>query len=425
MKNLSTIILLFIANSISGVAQGISMIAIPWFFVKQDATETFGLFYIVTNILCFFWVPYCGTLIDRFNRKNILLISTLISGIFLGSVSVFGFYNDGLSMTMVASIFTMTFLNYNIHYPNLYAFIQEICEKEWYGRIASFIEIQGQVTSVLAGAGAAMLLEGTDNGIINLFGLRINIGIDIPAWQIHEIFALDTLTYILAFVCILFMKFQPLKKRKKELKSVLEQLKIGYQYLKEHATVFIFGVASYSIFVVTLICNFYLAAVYVEQQLNMGGNVYAASEMYYSVGAIFAGVAIQSIFRKIRIPLAIIILTILTVLLLCSLAWFAHEFIFYIMIGILGLTNAGTRVLRVTFLFSHVHNHVYGRANSIFILTNIAFRILFLSIFAMAFFHESNHIIYSFLVLAVFLLLTVFVLVKNYSKMILLKPIEE
>lgn len=401
------------------------MIAIPWFFVKQDATETFGLFYIITNILCFFWVPYCGVLIDRFNRKNILLISTIISGIILGGVSAYGFYNNGLSMMMVASVFTMTFLNYNIHYPNLYAFVQEISEKEWYARIASFIEIQGQVTSVLAGAGAAMLLEGTKNGTINLFGIRINIGMDIPAWQIYEIFALDTLTYVAAFICILFMKFIPLKKREKELSSVVEQLKVGYQYLKKHTTILIFGVASYCIFVVTLICNFYLGAVYVEQQLNLGGDVYAASEMYYSVGAIFAGIAIQSIFRKVRIPLAIIILTVLTILLLVNLAWFANEFIFYIMIGILGLTNAGTRVLRVTFLFSHVHNQVYGRANSIFALTNIAFRILFLSIFAIAFFHQGNHIIYAFLIMAVFLLLTVFVLIKNYSTMISLQPIED
>ena len=147
--------------------------------------------------------------------------------------------------------------------------------------------------------------------------------------------------------------------------------------------------------------------------------------MYYSVGAIFAGIAIQSIFRKVQIPLAIIMLTVLTILLLVSLAWFANEFIFYIMIGILGLTNAGTRVLRVTFLFSHVKNQVYGRANSVFALANISFRIFFLSIFATAFFYEENHIIYAFLIMAIFLLLTVFVLVKNYAKIISLQEIEE
>ena len=34
MKNSNAIILLFTANIISGLAQGISMIAIPWYFVE-------------------------------------------------------------------------------------------------------------------------------------------------------------------------------------------------------------------------------------------------------------------------------------------------------------------------------------------------------------------------------------------------------
>ena len=424
MKNLSAIILLFIANSISGVAQGISMIAIPWYFVREGLAEEFGLFYILTNILCFFWVPYCGTLIDRFNRKNILLVTTVISGIVLGSVTLFGFLSEGLPMFMVASIFTMTFLNYNIHYPNLYAFVQEISEKKWYGRIASFIEIQGQVTSVLAGAGAAMLLEGTQDGTINLFGLRIPIGFDIPPWEIYEIFAMDTLTYLVAFICILFMKFQPLKVREKELTSVLEQLKTGFRYLKNHAVVFLFGVASYSIFVATLLCHFYLTAIYVESHLGLGGDVYAASEMYYSLGAIIAGIGIQFIFRRVTIPTAIIMMTILTASLFIMVAFTKDEFLFYFMTIFLGLANAGTRVLRVTFLFSHLHNQVYGRVNSIFALTNISFRIFFLSIFALPFFHFENNITYAFLVVAFFLILTAGILIKNYGKMVALRPID-
>ena len=34
MRNKRTIIILFISNIISGFAQGISMIAIPWYFVE-------------------------------------------------------------------------------------------------------------------------------------------------------------------------------------------------------------------------------------------------------------------------------------------------------------------------------------------------------------------------------------------------------
>jgi len=64
-----------------------------------------------------------------------------------------------LPWQLVAGVFMLTFLNYAVHYPNLYAFVQEIIEPKYYGRITSYLEIQGQLTSILAGAGAALLLE--------------------------------------------------------------------------------------------------------------------------------------------------------------------------------------------------------------------------------------------------------------------------
>ena len=53
---------------------------------------------------------------------------------------------------LVLLVFGLTIFNYNIHYPNLYAFGQEITEKKNYGKLNSYIEVQGQVTSMFAGA---------------------------------------------------------------------------------------------------------------------------------------------------------------------------------------------------------------------------------------------------------------------------------
>ncbi|MEM8907894.1 MAG: MFS transporter, partial [Bacteroidota bacterium] len=126
MKNVRAIILLFIANSISGLAQGISMLAIPWYFAKEEQMAQFGLIYVLTNIIALFWVPYSGTFIDRFNRKHIFLVLTVVCGSLLFLTAGFGFWQQSLPWYMVAMVFMMTFFNYNIHYPNLYAFVQEI-----------------------------------------------------------------------------------------------------------------------------------------------------------------------------------------------------------------------------------------------------------------------------------------------------------
>ena len=76
MKNQQAIILLFISNIISGLAQGISMIAIPWYFIEIiDKPEFFAYSYIVITSLTLFWDIYAGSIIDRYSRKKIFILT--------------------------------------------------------------------------------------------------------------------------------------------------------------------------------------------------------------------------------------------------------------------------------------------------------------------------------------------------------------
>ena len=82
MQNRQAIILLFIANIISGLAQGISMIAIPWYFVEVvSRPEVFASAYIIITFLTLFWGLYAGTLVDRHPRKKLFIIVGLIFSI--------------------------------------------------------------------------------------------------------------------------------------------------------------------------------------------------------------------------------------------------------------------------------------------------------------------------------------------------------
>lgn len=414
MKNLSAIIFLFIANSISGISQGISMIAIPWYFAMQDEMSTFGIIYIVTNLISLLWVPYSGTFVDRYNRRNIFLLITLISGLLLSFIAYVGFQNDGLSLWEVGFVFLFTFLNYNIHYPNLYAFVQEITEAKRYGSISSYIEIQGQTTNMLAGATAAILLEGSDSGILNFFGIDVDTGWIFKAWDIHEIFALDAATYFVGFVFITMIRYTSLTPRKIETGPIMERLKVGISYLRKHIKILIFGISSHSVFAMAIVVTMFIAPIYVKNHLLEGGDVFASGKMYFAVGSVISGMAIRSLFKNINIPLSIIILTGTATIACVVLSISSIDALFYLMSFIMGMSNAGIRVQRVTYLFQHISNQVYGRAVSIFTQINTLFRILFLSIFSMAFFQKGHEIIYAFIVFTVFLILTIIVLIKIY-----------
>lgn len=418
MKNRQAILLLFLANAVSGVAQGISMLAIPWYFAREGDMARFGLVYVVTNIVSFFWVPYAGTLIDRFNRKHLFLILTAISGTLLFIVSGLGFQWVGLPWWLVASIFMITFLNYNLHYPTLYTFVQEITEQRHYNWITSVIEVMNQVTSVMAGAGAAILLEGTSGGTLNVFGFEVVVGWEIESWTIYEIFLLDGGTYVLSFLIILLIRYVSLAERHSEEGNLWRRLRTGLNWLREHPNIFLFGVASYSIFVTVLLMLFYLAAKYVSDHLLMGGDVYAASEMYFAIGSLLAGITIQRLFKWTNRPMAVIITTLVAGVIFAVLATTQGGFIFYLMLFLLGFTNAGTRVLRTTYLFNHIPNQVFGRAGGIFFLTNIVFRTVFLLLFSMPFFQAGHNVVYAMGMLSIFLFLSAGVMMRYYRALV-------
>ncbi len=414
MKNLKALILLFIANMISGAAQGISMIAIPWYFAKAGQMQYFVYAYILTNLLSLLWVLYSGTIVDRFKRKTVFLSVNLFSGLILGMIAFYGYYNSGLSIAWVAAVFAFTFLNYNIHYPTLYAFVQELTDQKQYSKVTSLLEIQHQFTSIVAGVIATFLLEGTKGGIVKIFSIEIPIPFDIEPWTIYEIFAIDATTYFASFIIILGITYVPTIQTIIQKGSVVDRLKTGFSFLNKNRPIFWFGIGSYIVFLTVILEGFYISAKYIRDHLMAGGDVYATNEISYSIGALVSGIIVRKVFARMNIPRGIIIMTAITAIQYFILAHTSSIIILYCMAFVLGLMNAGTRILRVTYLFSNVPNALFGRVSSIFNICNIILRVFFLAIFSISFFHVGNNIIYTFDILTLGLIFGMMLLISQY-----------
>ncbi|MDF1866611.1 MAG: MFS transporter [Saprospiraceae bacterium] len=415
MKNRLAIIQLFIANTISGIAQGISMIAIPWYFAKNEEMGKFGILYWIATLASVFWVPICGMLVDKYDRKKLFLVVNSICGLLILGTAGLGYWNGFLPWYWTGFVFVITFFNYNLHFPALYAFAQEITEPQYYGRITSLLEIVQQSTSILAGAGAALLLEGSKNGIINLFGFSVQLGWDLEAWEIYEIFAIDGLTYILSFLVIWFIQYSSLTERKPETGTIIERIKIGVDWLKNHINILIFGIGSHSVFAIVMVINFFVNATYVQQHLEAGGAVFATSEMFFAMGAVFSGIAIRRIFQSFSIPKSIVWMTLLVACLMFILFATNSISIFYGSLFLLGLCNAGVRIQRVTFIFKNIPNQVIGRTGSVFRIVNVLIRAFFIGIFSFAFF-QFEGVIWGYLIMSVFLVLSTVVLMWNSTR---------
>jgi len=114
---------------------------------------------------------------------------------------------------------------------------------------------------------------------------------------------------------------------------------------------------------------------------------------------------------------AIVVLMGITSIILYWVTFTKEIYIFYTFSFIIGITNAGTRVLRITYIFNHVPNSIIGRTNGVFNLINIMMRAGFIAIFAISWFGEGSNIKWSYFICGSFVLMSGILLffTKNYS----------
>lgn len=415
MKNKKAIILLFAANTISGVSQGISLIAIPWFIANQlGKPGLYGLLFLFVTVVTLFWSPYAGTLIDRYDRKKVMLGIQTVGMVCVLGIASYGWYLQNTTLWMAATIMIVTKLIYNIHYPNLYAFAQEITEKKRYGTISSALEVQGQTTFILSGAIAAFLMEG-----------KI-MEFTFTAWKMHEIFMLDAGTYILGFVLLSSIKYESLVVRSSHLEgNFVDRLLNGFAYLKAHPLILLFGATAGFVFASILVCSFFTMPIFIDQFLHGGESVYGFTEAAFAFGSLISGFLILAIFPKNKLTFGIIALGFLAGLMYLFIGMNKNVALLYLAYGLIGFANAGIRVMRTTYIFSVIDNNIIGRTGSVFTVINALFRIVFIGIFSIPFFATEQNISKTMYILALFVILGSVILLVNYNKLRALNPNNE
>mgnify|MGYP003330519190 CR=1 FL=1 len=393
------------------------MIAIPWYFIEiKEEASLFGLIYAGITLASLGWSLYSGTLIDKYSRKKMFVSVTSIGFLVIGSVALYGFASGEVPMWLIAVVFGFTMFNYQIHYPTLYAFGQEITSAKDYSKINSYLEIQGQAANIAAGALGALLLSGVNPDTLALFGIE-EMPFEITPLEMHDIFLIDASTYLVAAIIISFISYKPIVDRQIDIGSIKERIRQGVEFLKENLLLFHFGNASYSVFVFVLLCVHLLIPMYVDNHLQETAGLFSLSYMLYATGALSAGVWIRKMFHEKSFIKGIIIMMSICMLGTFAIAFTKSIYLFVLYSLMLGVTNAAVRIMRVTYLFNHVPNGIIGRVSSVFHVINILLRFAFIGLFSLAYFDQDNNIIYAFLIFGVFLFLSIIPLYKYRQKL--------
>ena len=394
-ENKRAITLLLIANSISGISQGISMLAIPWYFSSIDKQSVlFSKIYIFSNFLSMIWGIYAGTLVDRYNRKNLFIAINIAGLVVLSTIAFIGKSSFPIGWLGPAIVFITTVLIYNVHFPALYAFAQEITPKEQYKKITSKLEIQGQITWTIAGGLAAILLSGFD-GDFMFNNIHYQLPFSVAAWDISSVFLLDACTYVVAIVLIYSIKTTAVIERNIDHSHLFDRLSNGIIFLYKNPLMFIFGNASLLVFLTILVHSTLVNPLYVTNFLHRDASVYASADMVFSMGALLAGFFAAKFIKDEKLITSIFLLCLLAACLYIFHVFTKNLIVYFATYFVIGTCNSAIRIQRVTYFFHHISNDIIGRTGSIFFVINVLERMMLTGILALPFFHTAENIAYA------------------------------
>lgn len=405
MNNRRALYLIFGANIISSFATGITMLAVPYYLVSKmgesDGKALNAALILGITIVSLFWRTGSGYLIDRYNRKRIFQVMNGLDCILITGIALFAATLPEMPFYLLATVAALTIFTYNVHFPNLYAFAQEIFDPKYYQRVNSAIELQHQATNFLGMLAGGLFLAGTSS--IEWWPSFLQM----DAWALEDIFLMDGLTYGVAFLLISLIRYTPGDYIHQNKGNILIRIRQGFQYLLRRRMLLLFGITTHAIFFTVLILIQVTSPIYVNDYLGMGFEqgilVLSAFEGLFSVGAILAGLLFISTQNLNNRRLIGLITAMLFSIAGLYLLWTLTAIpLIYILGGfLLGFSNAGTRILRITYIVRITPNRIIGRVNSIFSMGNTLMRIMMLLVLNLSFFsakENGDNIVYAMLI---------------------------
>ena len=113
-----------------------------------------GLAFVLPNILVY---PVAGALVDRWNRKLVMMLSDLAAGI--GTIAILLLYTaDSLQIWHLYIIFTFMGLFQSFQFPAYSAAVSTMLDKEQYGRASGMLSLAQSASGIFAPVAAGVLL---------------------------------------------------------------------------------------------------------------------------------------------------------------------------------------------------------------------------------------------------------------------------
>ena len=345
----------FAANVISMLGSGMNSAAVAWTILQRTHSEmALGKFAALQTIPAMLMLPFMGVIIDREDRRrlvmmldlaraSVILVVTVLA--FLGRVQVWQLY---LMNTLVAAGFWM-------FWPTITALIQELTPQ------GAFVQSN---TLLLAGVQGGWLIAGA---LVGFVYEHIGLG---------GVLLIDVSTYVVSFLCYFAVRQgRHVVPRAVELRHDLEaaetavgrflrEMREGLVFLRGHRSVVFLG-TSWALFLGAMMTGVVVTAPLSDRVFHAGATGYGWLNGGWGVGAflsaLYAPALIARVGARTAIALAMLLLT-FTMALSPFSPWLAIAVLLY---GLMGSARGVSGVAMNTSLMKQVPPHSWDASRTL------------------------------------------------------------
>jgi MFS family permease len=357
---------IFTANVISMLGSGMNSAAVAWFILMRTHSEiALGTFAVATTIPAVIILPFTGVIIDREDRRRLVMMLDLSRAVVILTVSILAF----LGKAHLWELYLMNMLvaaGFWMFWPTITALIQELTPGEEFVHANTFL---------LAGIQGGWLIAGA---IVGFVYNKIGLG---------GVLLIDFSTYVISFLCYFAVrKGRHVVPRPEELRNDIvaaetalqrfwRELVEGLQFLRGHRSIVFVGI-SWALFVGAMMTGIVVIPALSDQVLHKGAVGYGWLNAGWGTGAflsaIYAPMMISSLGARRAIAVSMGLLAICMTLAPLS----PGIAIAVVVFAIMGSSRGVSSVAMNTTLMEQVPKHFMGRVQNTFYFAGTLLQIL-------------------------------------------------
>lgn len=345
-------VLLFLGGLVSRIGDGIHYIGLVWYILEVSNS---GL--AVGTVLMFSYLPgvilgpISGVLVDRFNRKKLIISMDIIRGIIVLTMSLLIFTNT-MNFTYLIIGTVLLGICISLFNPAVQASIPNIVKNEHLTQANSMQHTSNQLTGVIGPAIGGVL---------------------IVAWGIGGVFLINGITFLISALSELFIQFPTHKPQTHEV-TIIQDLKEGAQFIYTKKSIFYLVLTGAFLNFVLLGTSNVALPIIVHRYLGGSVKILGITQGGLSLGGALGAIILSMIpetrnpFKTIAFGLnvqAILALIIGTITLPYFISTLGINLVLWIMLVLLilsGIIMAFVNVPVIVAFQRYIPNHVRGRA---------------------------------------------------------------